>query len=134
MRGSNLLRKFRDLALNLFTPSFGTVIAESGFYNLFHPQTQAGRYAKELVLSGSIAFLLGCLVYFKFGSRTSLRVWLLGLAGFVWWIVPGREGVSLYEPQRATLSFVSLRLVAYSAGAIFWARAIKTVSRPEQRN
>jgi hypothetical protein len=130
----NFLRTIRDLVLNLLTAALGTAIAESEFYHLFRPQTLAGIYTKELVLSGSIAFVLGCLVYFKWRSRTSQWVWVLGLVGFAWRVVLGNEPATLYaEAQRATLGFVSVRLVAYSAGAVCCAGVVKTVTSPEQK-
>lgn len=104
--------------LNVLTAALGTAIAEAGFQNLVHPQTVTGIYRKELLLSGAVAFALGCIVYFKWRSRVTLWVWVLGVTGFVWRISLGDKPSTFNDGALwVTLVFVSLRLVAYSAGA-----------------
>jgi hypothetical protein len=106
---SNLLRTTRDLVLNLLTATVGPGIAESDFYHLFRTQTIAGIYTKELVLSGSIAFVLGCLVYFKWRSKTSQWVWVLGLFGFAWRVMVSNESVTFYDSQSGALGIFARR-------------------------
>jgi hypothetical protein len=127
----NLSRTVRDLALNLLVAALGTAIAEAGAYGLFHAQTSTGIYTKELVLSGSVGFVLGCLVYFKWRSRASQWIWVFGLVSFAWRFLLGDGPPTVYaEAQKATLGFLSVRLVAYSAGALCCAGVVKTITPP----
>ncbi len=106
--------------------TLGTAILESEFYNFFHPKTVAGMYRKELLLSGTVAFTLGALVYFKWKPKSAQWICVLGFMGFVWRILLGDQPPTFYAgAQWVTLVFVSLRVIAYSAGALCCSAVVK---------
>jgi hypothetical protein len=113
--------------LHVLVASLGPAILEAGFYSIGHPHTVTGAYIKEMVLSGSIALALGGLVYFNWKSPASQWVWVLGVIGFVWRVAQGTQAATFYaEAQQATLEFVSVRFLAYSAGALICSAFVKS--------
>jgi len=86
--GSKLFRTIRDLVLSVLTAILGTAIAKSEFENFYRPRRVADSSLKALILSVTVAFVLGSLVYFEYRSRTSPWLWILGFigsgGGFCW--------------------------------------------------
>jgi hypothetical protein len=113
--------------LNSYRPS------EKGIAIQFTPPPQIaqalsqGGYAKELILSAAVAFLLGGFVYYRWQSGAAKWIWIVGVCGLMWLLV-GSRGQTPFIPDWlrawAVLSFVSLRLIAYSAGAWLSAKLI----------
>jgi hypothetical protein len=117
---SDLVRPTRDFLLNVLAAVLGPVLVESEVAHVFHPKTTAGAYTAELVVSALTAFLFCCLVYFKWRLKAAQWVWALGLVGFAWRLLLGIHGPTSPNGDlyRALLGSVSVRLVAYSAGAM----------------
>ena len=88
---SKALRIAGSTILNIVTATLGTAILESAVYNVYHPETLAGLYKKELLLSGTVAFSLGALVYSKWKCRSAEWICILGFAGFIWRILLGDQ-------------------------------------------
>jgi hypothetical protein len=121
-----LMRTARDTIFSLAVAVMGTSIAEGPFLLFSRSQTTADLYQRELLVTGSVAFVLGVLVYAKWRSEPALWIWLPGLAGFGWWALLGGQSPSLYEDvNKMVLAFVSLRMVGYSTGALLCAMWLK---------
>ena len=115
-----LLRVLGALIGNLLVASVGTAIFEEAFYNFYHPISREGSYAKEMILSVVVAFLLGGFIYYKWNAGAAKWIWIVGVCGLMWLLV-GSWGQTPLIPDWlrawAVLSFVSVRTIAYSAGA-----------------
>jgi len=118
-RPFRLLRPTAGFVANWLTAVIGTAIIEDEFSNLFHPRTVEDVFLKWVFLSAIIAFLLGCLAYYKWKSTSAMWVWVTGVCGFGYQVL---SGVRLFQIERdlfwASLTFVSVRAVSYSLGAI----------------
>jgi hypothetical protein len=94
-------------------------VFEAEFRNLFHPRTIGGIYIKEIVLSATVAFLLGSFVFYRWKYATSKWTWVVGVCGFTlraifrWSYPVGTRGFIFL----LTLDAVSVRMVFYSLGA-----------------
>jgi hypothetical protein len=117
------------LLLNVAVAVIGTAILESGFYNIAHPRTLAGGHRKELALSIAAAFVLGCAVYSKWRPVVAEWIWVLGVVGFIWRVLLEQSATVYGEAQRATVGFVSVRFIAYSAGALCCAGLVRIHKR-----
>lgn len=121
------LRVLGALIGNFLVAAVGTAISEEPFYNFYHPSSLQGSYAKELILSTAVAFLLGGFVYYKWNAGTAKWIWIAGVCGLIWLLV-GSWGQTPLSPDWvrawAVLSFVSVRTIAYSAGAWLCAELI----------
>ena len=125
------VRVLSALIGNLLVAALGTGISEGAFYNFYHPASIQGGYAKELILSAAVAFLLGGFVYYRWQSGAAKWIWIVGVCGLIWLLVASR-GQAPFIPDWlrawAILSFVSVRVVAYSVGA--WLSAKLIVGSP----
>jgi hypothetical protein len=125
------LRALAALIGNFLVAVLGTAISEQAFYNLYHPTSLQGGYAKELILSAGVAFLLGGFVYYKWNTGAAKWIWIVGACGLIWLLV-GSWGQTPLIPEWlrawAVLSFVAARTIAYSAGAWLCAKLIVSKS------
>ncbi len=114
------IRVVSALIGNFLVAALGTAISEGAFYGIYHPVSTQGIYAKEMILSAAIAFLLGGFVYYRRRSGTAKWIWIAGVAGLMWFVA-GSWGETRFIPEWfrtwAVLSFISIRVIAYSAGA-----------------
>jgi hypothetical protein len=121
------VRVLSALIGNFLVAEVGTGISEGEFYNFYHPVSFQGGYAKELILSVAVAFLLGGFVYYRWQSGAAKWMWIVGVCGLIWLLV-GSRGQTPFIPDWlrawAVLSFVSVRVIAYSAGAWLSAKLI----------
>ena len=121
------VRVLSALIGNFLVAAVGTGISEGAFYSFYHPVSIQGGYAKELILSAAVAFLLGGFVYYRWQSGPAKWIWIVGVCGLIWLLV-GSRGQTPFIPDWlrawAVLSFVSVRLIAYSAGAWLSAKLI----------
>ncbi len=126
------LRVLCSLIGNLLVATVGTAISEEAFYNFYHPSSFEGDYAKELILSAAVAFLLGGFVYYRWQEGAAKWIWIVGVCGLTW-LLAGSWGQTPFKPDWlrawAVLSFVSARTVAYSAGAWLCAGLIVSKER-----
>jgi len=105
--------------LNCLAAIFGTVLFEAEFWDLFHPSTPGAIYIKQIVLSATVAFLLGGFVFYRWKYGTSKWIWIVGICGFVLHAIFLR---GFAPPERGyvlslALDAVSVRLACYSLGA-----------------
>ncbi len=125
---------------HLLTAMLGTAILDSEIYHLFHPPTLAGSVRLEDGLSASIAFGLGYVVFYKWESRFSLWIWLIGAFWFGQQAIrayfdPGLHGETIFwefvSPKFGgrerlenwlTYTIPLVRTVFYSAGAFCCSR------------
>jgi hypothetical protein len=121
-RPVQLLQSSGVALANLAFAALGPAIAEGlleslvGRQNLYAPRSYA-------MLTAAVAFVFGCAVYGKWKSGASQWVGLLGLIGFACRVFFGPAGPALPAAgEWYLLEFVSLRLIAYSSGALLCAR------------
>ena len=118
IRAVGLLLLARNLVLHLLTALFGTAIIASELSHIFHPQAIRGVFIRELVISASVAFLLGSFVYYKWKPPEAKWLWIAGACGFAWRVILGSPQTIHEEVGWLTLGLVSLRVVSYSFGAL----------------
>ena len=119
------LRICGDVLINLAVASLGTAILEAELEHVIDRQTLYS-LKNYLLVTGAVAFGLGCTVYLKWRLRASLWLWLPGLAGLLWNLLTAKSSPRFTtSPGWATWVFVSLRLVAYSAGALCCSGLVK---------
>ncbi len=120
------VRALSALIGNFLVATLGTAISEDEFYSFYHPISREGAYAKELILSVAVAFLLGGLVFYMWQSGAAKWIWIFGVCGLIWLPI-GSRGQTPFIPDWLTtwgvLCVVSVRAIAYSAGA--WLCAAK---------
>lgn len=110
-----------EFLLNLIAANFGTGLFEAELSNLFHPHSLGGIYLKQIVLSATVAFLLGSFVFYRWKYASSKWVWIVGICGFAFHAIlpdfthftPEQRGYLL----SVALDAVSVRMVSYSLGA-----------------
>lgn len=111
---------------NFLVATLGTAISEDEFYNLYHPISREGAYARELILSVAVAFLLGGFVFYMWQSRAAKWIWIFGVCGLICLLIGSWGQTPLILDWFTTwwsLSVFSMRAIAYSAGA--WLCAAK---------
>ena len=119
------LRICGDVLINFAVASLGTAILEAELEHVIDRQTLYS-LKNYLLVTGAVAFGLGCTVYLKWRLRASLWLWLPGLAGLLWELAHRGKFPTFYDfAGWATWVFVSLRLVAYSAGALCCSGLVK---------
>jgi hypothetical protein len=105
---------------NFLVAILGTAISEDEFYNFYHPVSREGAYARELIVSIAVAFVLGGLVFYLWQSGAAKWIWVVGVCGLVWFQI-GSWGQVPFIPDWLTtwwiLSVLAVRTIAYSAGA-----------------
>lgn len=111
-----------EFLLNCLAAIFGTVLFEAAFGNLFHPRTLGGIYVKQIVLSATVAFLLGSFVFYRWKYATSKWIWMVGICGFALHAISLAILPDLHQSERGyillvALDAVSVRVVSYSLGA-----------------
>ena len=77
------LRICGDVLINFAVASLGTAILEAELEHVIDRQTLYS-LKNYLLITGAVAFGLGCTVYLKWRLRASLWLWLPGLAGLLW--------------------------------------------------
>jgi len=125
------LRTARDFLLNWLTAAVGTALISEELARLVEARTARGLYLREIVFSAVVAFLLGYLIFYKWESRTSIWVGVVGVLGFVWRILLGNPLTPSGELSQANLDFVSTRALFYSLGA-FCCFAVAYYRRPKR--
>ncbi len=128
-----------EFLLNCLAAIFGTVLFEAGFWNLFHPRTPGGIYVKQIVLSATVAFLLGSFVFYRWKYATSKWIWMVGICGFALHAISLAILPDLHQSVRGfilsmTLDAVSVRLVSYSLGAACASLIVSRVTRASSAN
>lgn len=127
-------RKALDLLRHVLTATLGTAFAGSEISGVYHAKTLAGAVTKEVIISGIVAFLLGALLQHFRPSNLTRWIWLLGIATLAFTVRIEHASVldgggtaftlnsplGLRDPNTITMWFVSVRLVAYSMGGIFY--------------
>lgn len=115
--------------VDLLIASLGVAIIESAVYPILpRPATISGIYAKELLISGGVAFVLGAIFYWKLNRSSSLWIWTLGICLFVTRVASG-AGIG-----SDVLGFLSIRMVCYSLGAGICALTIGGTRGQETNN
>jgi type IV secretory pathway TrbD component len=115
----------------VLTATLGTAIVEAAVPRVYHPKTLMAGCVKEIIMSGVIASLLGAVTQRIRPSNLARWIWPLGIATLAATLLIQPASVleqtgtfSLRflldptDPDRATLWFLSVRLIAYSLGAI----------------
>ena len=115
-----ILRRPIEFLANCVAAIFGTALFQAEPSNLFHPRTLGGIYLKGILLSATIASLLGGFVFYRWKFATSKWIWIAGICGFAFHAIFLR---GLAPPQRGyilsvVLDLMSVRMVSYSIGAV----------------
>jgi hypothetical protein len=123
-----------ELARHVLIAALGTAVAVSEISGVYRAKTLAGSMVKDVIISAIFAFLLGALSQHLRPSNLTRWVWLLGLTtlAFNVRVEPasvldgGGTGIKLISPldlrdaNPVIMWLLSVRLVAYSIGGIFY--------------
>jgi len=110
-----MLRFARDFLINSAIAFLGVAISELSVYAIYRPRTIAAAYVKEILVSATVALVLGFIVYFKWRQKAALWIWTIGVVLFLWRLA------TQYDSDfwtRSILAYISVRAVFYSLGAI----------------
>jgi len=93
------LRICGDVLINFAVASLGTAILEAELEHVIDRQTLYS-LKNYLLVTGAVAFGLGCTVYLKWRLRASLWLWLPGLAGLLWQLAHRGKFPTFYDFAR----------------------------------
>jgi hypothetical protein len=128
--------------LHVLQAVVGTAIIESPLHAIYHPHVRSGIIIKEDLLSATVAFASGCLVYNKWRQAAPKWVWLAGVCWFGIHLFLVSDGEAAVVEQLAgtgclsnvgsvacndwsTATLPLLRTLFYSAGAFLCAHVIE---------